>query len=47
MHSMTGYGKGVSKRDGKTITIEIKTVNHRFWIAISSSLATFFLSRTE
>ena len=30
MHSMTGYGKGDSKRDGKTITIEIKTVNHRF-----------------
>lgn len=30
MHSMTGYGKGVSKRDGKTITIEIKTLNHRF-----------------
>lgn len=30
MHSMTGYGKGVSKRGGKTITIEIKTVNHRF-----------------
>lgn len=30
MHSMTGYGKGVSKRDGKAITIEIKTVNHRF-----------------
>ena len=30
MHSMTGHGKGVSKRDGKTITIEIKTVNHRF-----------------
>lgn len=30
MHSMTGYGKGVSKRHGKTITIEIKTVNHRF-----------------
>ena len=30
MHSMTGYGKGVSKRDGKTITIEIITVNHRF-----------------
>jgi TIGR00255 family protein len=27
---MTGYGKGVSKRDGKIITIEIKTVNHRF-----------------
>ena len=30
MYSMTGYGKGVAKRDGKTVTIEIKTVNHRF-----------------
>lgn len=30
MYSMTGYGKGASKRDGKTITVEIKTVNHRF-----------------
>lgn len=30
MYSMTGYGKGVAKSDGKTVTIEIKTVNHRF-----------------
>ena len=30
MHSMTGYGKGVAKADGKTITIEIKSVNHRY-----------------
>lgn len=30
MYSMTGYGKGVAKADGKTITIEIKTVNHRY-----------------
>lgn len=30
MYSMTGYGKGVAKRDGKSVTIEIKTVNHRF-----------------
>lgn len=30
MYSMTGYGKGVAERNGKTITIEIKTVNHRF-----------------
>lgn len=30
MYSMTGYGKGVSKREGKTITVELKTVNHRF-----------------
>lgn len=30
MYSMTGYGKGVASTNGKTITIEIKTVNHRF-----------------
>lgn len=30
MYSMTGYGKGVASAEGKTITIEIKTVNHRY-----------------
>ncbi|MDE7373056.1 MAG: YicC family protein, partial [Clostridia bacterium] len=30
MYSMTGYGKGIAKSNGKTITIEIKTVNHRY-----------------
>jgi len=30
MNSMTGYGKGVSERDGRKITLEIKAVNHRF-----------------
>lgn len=30
MYSMTGYGKGVAKDGGKTITVEIKTVNHRY-----------------
>ncbi len=30
MNSMTGYGKGVAAKNGKTVTIEIKTVNHRF-----------------
>lgn len=30
MRSMTGYGKGISERDGNKITIEVKTVNHRF-----------------
>lgn len=30
MYSMTGYGKGVAETNGKKITIEIKTVNHRF-----------------
>lgn len=30
MYSMTGYGKGIAMRDGKTVTVEIKTVNHRY-----------------
>ncbi|MEG2273824.1 MAG: YicC/YloC family endoribonuclease [Clostridia bacterium] len=30
MQSMTGYGKGVSSENGKTITFEVKTVNHRY-----------------
>lgn len=30
MYSMTGYGKGIAERDQRKITIEIKTVNHRF-----------------
>lgn len=30
MRSMTGYGKGIAESDGKKITIEIKTVNHRY-----------------
>src|SRR5699024_3825604 len=28
--SMTGFGKGVVTSNGQTVTIEIKTVNHRF-----------------
>ena len=30
MQSMTGYGRARSCRDGREITIELKTVNHRF-----------------
>ena len=30
MYSMTGYGKGVATDGRKTITVEIKSVNHRF-----------------
>lgn len=30
MYSMTGYGKGVASRDGRTLTVELKSVNHRF-----------------
>ncbi len=30
MYSMTGYGKGVATANGRTITVEIKSVNHRY-----------------
>lgn len=30
MYSMTGYGKGTAEKDGKTVVVELKTVNHRF-----------------
>lgn len=30
MKSMTGYGKGVVSCDGRELTVELKSVNHRF-----------------
>ena len=30
MYSMTGYGRGSAMRDGREMTVEIKSVNHRF-----------------
>ncbi|MBR0426368.1 MAG: YicC family protein [Clostridia bacterium] len=30
MKSMTGYGKGVASLDGRELTVELKSVNHRF-----------------
>lgn len=30
MLSMTGYGKGVAEKDGLKVTVEFKSVNHRF-----------------
>ncbi len=30
MYSMTGYGKGVASSGGKTVTVELKSVNHRY-----------------
>ena len=30
MYSMTGYGKGAAQCDGRTITVELKSVNHRY-----------------
>lgn len=31
MRSMTGYGKGEASAEGRSITVEIKTVNHKFF----------------
>ncbi len=30
MYSMTGYGRGASSREGRELTIELKSVNNRF-----------------
>lgn len=30
MHSMTGYGRGRVEREGREMTVELKSVNHRF-----------------
>ncbi len=41
MKSMTGYGKGVCSRDGKTVTVELKAVNNRY-LEINSRLGKSF-----
>ena len=30
MYSMTGYGRGSASKDGREITVELKSVNHRY-----------------
>ena len=30
MYSMTGYGRGEAERNGRTLIVELKSVNHRF-----------------
>ena len=36
MQSMTGCGSGKVQRDGWEVTVDVKTVNHRFLDAIRS-----------
>ena len=43
LKSMTGYGKGEARQDDITVTVEIKTVNHRY-ADISVKLPRTFLS---
>lgn len=41
MKSMTGFGKGVATKDGKTVTVELKSVNNRY-LEINSRLGKSF-----
>ena len=43
LYSMTGYGKGEARQDDITVTVEIKTVNHRY-ADITVKLPRTFLS---
>ncbi len=43
-NSMTGYGLGVSERNGRTVTVECRSVNHRYLdlsLRLPSSLSSF------
>lgn len=42
MYSMTGYGKGVASELGTTVTVEIKSVNHRY-LDLSLKIPRLFL----
>ncbi len=46
MKSMTGYGKGISVRDNKTLTVELKAVNNRF-LEINTRLPKFLVAGDE
>ena len=41
VYSMTGYGKGNLVLHGKDITVEVKSVNHRYF-EYSSRMSRFF-----
>ena len=43
MKSMTGYGKGSANYEGRTLTVELKSVNHRY-LDLSIRLPRAFLA---
>ncbi|MDO9081263.1 MAG: YicC/YloC family endoribonuclease, partial [Desulfuromonadales bacterium] len=47
IRSMTGFGKGIATIDGATLTVEIKTVNHRFCDISVKSPRLFSACETE
>ena len=46
MKSMTGYGKAVSVRGNRELTIELKSVNHRF-LDISTKIPRMFIAHED
>lgn len=46
MKSMTGYGKAVVAMDGRELTIELKSVNHRF-LDISTKIPRAFIAHED
>lgn len=46
MNSMTGYGKATVERDGKSLTVELKSVNHRF-LDISTKIPRVFIAHED
>ncbi len=46
MKSMTGYGKGVVTMDGRELTVELKSVNHRF-LDISTKIPRAFIAHED
>ena len=47
MHSMTGYGRAFREIDGRQLTVELKSVNHRFLdVAVRAPRSLMFLEDT-
>ncbi len=46
MNSMTGYGKAAVERDGRELTVELKSVNHRF-LDISAKMPRTFIAHED
>lgn len=46
MNSMTGYGKAIVERDGRSLTVELKSVNHRF-LDVSTKIPRMFIAHED
>ena len=46
MYSMTGYGKATVEQDGRSLTVELKSANHRF-LDVSAKLPRMFIAHED